>query len=242
DPRQSYVATFDTGGWDECFPAISPGPYPSGPWQGTPIPDHGDLWGSAWEVLCANDARIELAVMAPRFPVRFERALSLTESGLRLDYRVENQTAFDVAFLWCAHPLLASGPRMQLVLPDDTRLRQLGKNFGEPFEPPPALPAPNSQLAVKAFGRSPPAGWAALQDGDAEFRLQWDPRTVTHLGIWLNADGWSGVPGAPPYYNLAIEPGIGSGDDLAFAVSTLNDAGRLPAREWMEWTLYLHLR
>src|SRR5215471_9935677 len=38
DPAASYVATADTGGWDECFPSVAPCPYPAEPWAGRPIP------------------------------------------------------------------------------------------------------------------------------------------------------------------------------------------------------------
>lgn len=34
----SFVKLYDTGGLDECFPAVNPGPCPVEPWAGTPIP------------------------------------------------------------------------------------------------------------------------------------------------------------------------------------------------------------
>ena len=32
-------------GWDECFPTIAPCAYPSRPYEGIGVPDHGELWG-----------------------------------------------------------------------------------------------------------------------------------------------------------------------------------------------------
>src|SRR5437868_4681450 len=32
-------------GWDECFPAVAPGPYVGHPYNAVNIPDHGELWG-----------------------------------------------------------------------------------------------------------------------------------------------------------------------------------------------------
>src|SRR5262245_13109696 len=40
----SYVQAADTGGWDECFPSVSACAYPSPPWAGAPVQDHGELW------------------------------------------------------------------------------------------------------------------------------------------------------------------------------------------------------
>lgn len=40
----SYVTYADTGGWDECFPSVSQCEYPSAPWQGMMVQDHGELW------------------------------------------------------------------------------------------------------------------------------------------------------------------------------------------------------
>src|SRR5688500_17306112 len=35
-------------GFDECFPAIGPGPYPLPSYKGVEIPDHGELWAVLW--------------------------------------------------------------------------------------------------------------------------------------------------------------------------------------------------
>ena len=237
----SYVTDFDSGGWDECFPAVAPGTYPSGPWRGSAIPDHGELWGVPWEVVSQEADRLELAAAGVRFPVRFERTIAITDTGLSFAYRASNPTPFAFPFIWCVHPLLAVQPGMVLCLPDDVEFKIFGRDLGASCRLPTVLPRADSGLAIKAFGRSPAAGWVAVRDGTAEFRLQWDPATITHLGVWLNAGGWAGVPGALPYYNLGLEPGIGAGDDLGLAASILDEAGAIPARGYLEWTLYLHL-
>ena len=237
----SYTGEFDSGGWDECFPAVAPGFFPSGPWKGIPIPDHGELWGLPWEVEEATDARIALAASGIRFPLRFTRTIALADSGLRLDYRVSNPTPFDFPFLWCAHPLLAIEPGMELLLPEGTELQAYGRDLGKPWRWPRELPPPDAGLAIKAFGRSPRPGWAAVRAGSSGLRMEWDPAVVTHLGIWLNAGGWAGSTGAAPYYNLGLEPGIGPGDDLNLAASILQDAGTIPAKGHCDWTLQLHL-
>ncbi|MBO9362931.1 MAG: hypothetical protein J7452_12100 [Thermoflexus sp.] len=59
---------------------------------------------------------------------------------------------------------------------------------------------------------------------------------VTHLGLWINAGGWSGA-GTPPYRNLALEPGIGAPDDLTAAMQEWGSFGVLPPLREAEWSL-----
>ena len=99
-------------------------------------------------------------------------------------------------------------------------------------------------LFVKLFGKSPIQGFVAVQDPErrAELRMHFDPTEITHLGLWLNFGGWSGVPGAPPYYNLGLEPCIGAQDDLAVAYHQFKDVGTLPPNGRRNWQLDLIVR
>lgn len=236
-----FVGCFDQGGWDECFPAIRGGFHPAWPWEGTRIPDHGELWGLPWQVEVADEARIRLGVAGVRFPIAFTRELALTSTGFRLEYRAWNPTAFPFPFIWSAHPLLAIEPGMELSGIDQTMRVYGGGPFGAPFEVPRALPGPDARVAIKCFGRSPAAGRVEVSAGAERLRMTFSPREITHLGLWLNLGGWSGVPGAPPYYNLGLEPSIGAGDDLDLAVTHLGEYGTIPPRSAIEWSLDLAL-
>ncbi|MFM7679261.1 MAG: hypothetical protein ACKO83_10495, partial [Roseiflexaceae bacterium] len=44
DPQANYVTVADSGGWDECFPTVGRCTYPTAPWQGVALADHGELW------------------------------------------------------------------------------------------------------------------------------------------------------------------------------------------------------
>lgn len=232
-----FVAAFDQGGWDECFPAIRRGAYPAWPWEGARIPDHGELWGLPWRVEMANDVRLQLGVAGVRFPIAFTRDIAVSDAGFRLTYRAENPTAFPFPFIWSAHPLLAIEPGMALRVPDQDLRVYSGGEFGAPFVVPETLPGPDAAMAMKCFGRSPSAGWVELAAASEALRLSFHPGEVTHLGIWLNLGGWSGVPGAPPYYNLGLEPCIGAGDDLDLAVTHLREHGTVPPEAVLTWSL-----
>lgn len=262
----SYVARHDTGGFDECFPSVGATRYPAGPWDGTPIPDHGEIWSQAWKADAYCDGEqleLRLTTHGVRFPYRFERTIHMVEGepGLKLSYSAINLTPFPFPFLWSAHPILAVEPGMNLIVPTrdmtvyasvDDRYGRLGTpqvwprlvDKDEKARDLSTLPEPGAGIAVKLFGKSPIQGFVAVQDPErrAELRMQFDPTEITHLGLWLNFGGWSGVPGAPPYYNLGLEPCIGAQDDLAVAYHQFKDVGTLPPNGRRNWQLDLIVR
>lgn len=253
----SYVRGHDSGGFDECFPAVAEGSFPEAPWSGIPIPDHGELWGLGWDCHVAGRTA-RLGVDGVRFPYRFERSLELAEDApeLRLSYRVLNRAPFDFPFLWSSHPLLAVRPGMRLLIPDGTPMRVYGGSdpaFGDrgaPFSWPmlagrdlSRLPGPEAGFAVKVFGDAPARGWVGLHDPETAttLRMEYDPGRIPQLGLWLNMGGWTPFDGESAYYNLGLEPCIGAGDDLELAVQQFRSHGVLPARGELRWDLKLRL-
>lgn len=253
----SYVMTADSGGFDECFPAVAEGPYPTEPWRGVAIPDHGELWGLPWEVE-ATEPALRLAVDGVRFPYRFERRMQLdpAAASVTLAYEVTNRAPFPFPFVWSAHPLLAIRPGMQLLIPEDLPLRVFGSSsgtlgeLGTPLWWPALgphdltrLPGAEAGFAVKLFGPAPTRGWVGLHDPETAttLRFDFDPHEVPHLGLWLNMGGWCPLEGREPYYNLGLEPCIGAGDDLELAVRHFRAHGVVPARGAVRWHLRLSL-
>ncbi len=253
-PGASYVAAFDLGGWDECFPSVAPGVYPAAPWDGMPLPDHGELWSQPW----AMEAQIEGERLLVRgrveghiLPYRFERLLMMEADrpSVHLRYRVENRSEHTLYFLWAAHPLFPLEPGTRLLLPGPATGRVAAAVGFSPaamaFEWP-RLPAeggwvdlqgpdPAGGWAVKVF-LQPAAAWARLvRPEGAWWEVRWQG-PVTHLGLWINAGGWSGA-GTPPYRNLALEPGIGAPDDLTAAMQECGSFGVLPPLREAEWSL-----
>jgi galactose mutarotase-like enzyme len=262
----SYVARHDLGGFDECFPSVAATRYPAGPWESTPIPDHGEIWPLQWkaDAFCdGSNAELRVSAHGVRFPYRFERTMRMSEGepALRLSYNVTNFAPFPFPFLWSAHPILAVEPGMKLVVPlrDLTVYSSVDDRFGRLGTPQvfprlvdkdgrghdvSTLPDPQAAFAVKLFGKSPIQGFVAVQDPDrhSELRMQFDPEEVTHVGLWMNFGGWSGVPGAPAYYNLGLEPCIGAQDDLAIAHHQYKETGVLPPMGRKTWQLDLIMR
>ncbi|WP_376788922.1 hypothetical protein [Thermoflexus sp.] len=250
-----YVQEFDLGGWDECLPAIAPGAYPADPWTGVPIPDHGELWFQPWKIQIRIEEGkhlIATGVAEGRsFPYRFERTLILEADrpAVRIRYRLQNKAEHPFYFLWAAHPLFPLLPGMRLLIPEPATARvaaAIGVAPQAMVFPWPQLPVeggfldlrePDSEggWALKLFLR-PAASWARLiHPTGAWWEIGWRG-PITHLGLWINAGGWSGA-NTPPYQNLALEPAIGAPDDLGVAMREWGFFGLLPPLQEMEWSL-----
>jgi hypothetical protein len=264
--RPEYGGAFeayDISGFDECFPGIGEGPYPLAPWQGVTVPDHGEVWTLPWETALEGNT-LTLAVQGVRFPYRLEKRVTLEERDgevvVRLDYRLENLSSFPLRYLWSAHPLLAASPGMQVLLPDDVRVRvdwskggRLGE-LGATHAWPRArtadgaeivldvLPVERAGTADKLYtDRLPadrPSGWCALYDPEASehVALRFDPARVPYIGVWLNMGGWP--LSGEPCFNVALEPCTGFPDRLDLAVQR-DEAATLERKATEEWWLCL---
>ena len=249
-----YVGQFDVGGFDECFPTVGPCFYPTDPWRGTPLPDHGEVWSVPWDADVKGDV-LNLTTHGVRLPYRLEKSIRLTgNGGIRFDYRAINPTAYPVPFLWSSHPLFAIRPGMCLKLPVDAMRVFSAPAFpahhGDRIPWPRSdeldlsrVPQPDAGVAVKLFSPPLSEGWAELSDpaDGAAFRFTFDPTRVTHLGLWLNYGGWAGAIGAQPYFNLGLEPCIGAPDTLDTAVNHWGEYGVLPPKGSQTWWLQITL-
>ncbi len=261
----SYVADFDTGGIDECFPAVSGGKYPRAPWQESTIPDHGELWCQPWEIeqLETSTARIVLAMRCHgvRFPYHFERRLTMENDSpaIRLDYRLSNPSPFEMPFLWCIHPILRIEAGMQVRLPAGVETVRVdsGDQGLSGRMPWPRLAGEDGQVLdlsrvpEKTAGRAIKIYTEPLQgeeevetavltpDGRHGFAFRFHPQEITHVGLWLNFGGWSGS-GSEPYFNLGLEPAIGGKDSLADAMQ-IDEYAMLPPGQQRSWRLDLRI-
>ena len=254
----SYGVLADTGGWDECFPTVAPCQYPSPPWAGAPLADHGELWSQA-PVLDVTASR-ERASLRTRWqgsalPYTFERQVDLAAGSarLRVDYTVTNPGTHPLQFIWSLHPLLAIEPGMQLSLPPGARFNRwsgdcLPADSGLSFplkvrqHDLARLPEATAGVALKLWS-DPLAqgqGWAFLRAADGELQMRWDPAQLPQVGFWMNLGGWAGDGGAA-YYNLGLEPCIGAQDSLAEAVLRHHLFAELPPGGVRSWWLEIEL-
>jgi galactose mutarotase-like enzyme len=257
----SYVETADTGGWDECFPSVAACAYPSAPWQGVAIQDHGEVWSQRAESeIDAEEKRVTLRTRSQgiALPYTFSRSITLTANSsiIRTNYEVVNNADQSEKFIWCIHPLIAIKPAMELRLPSSVRfnlgaafpsdLLSQQNNLQYPFSARglnfPFLPETTAGCSIKIW--SDPLqvgeGWATLRATDGELQMRWDVNLLPQVALWMNFGAWAGDGGAP-YYNMGLEPCIGAQDSLADAVNLHNLFGTLPPRGRKSWWLEIEL-
>jgi galactose mutarotase-like enzyme len=257
----SYIAEADTGGWDECFPSVAPCAYPSAPWAGTEIQDHGELWSqpAALEVREAGNAVIlHTRWRGVALPYTFERAITLAANSarVRVEYTATNAADAPLDFVWCIHPLLAIEPGMALRVPAAARFNRwatlptdlLSQDSGLSYpliardHDLTTLPDSSAVIALKLWSDPLPEGegWASMRARDGELRMTWDTALLPQLAFWINLGAWAGDGGAP-YYNLGLEPCLGAQDSLAEAVTVRNLYATLPPHGSRTWWLEIEL-
>jgi galactose mutarotase-like enzyme len=259
----SYITKADTGGWDECFPSVAPCEYPTPPWAGAALQDHGELWSqpATLDVMeGADGVQLRTRWRGIALPYTFERMLKLTDNSarLRLEYAVANDADAPMQFIWSAHPLLAIEPGMRLLLPPTARFNRwstvppdliaqdsgltypLTAHSGARAIDLTMLPDASAGVALKLWSDPLAEGWATLRARDGELRMRWDVAQLPQVGFWMNLGAWAG-DGGTPYFNLGLEPCIGAQDSLAEAVTTRNLFETLPPRGSRTWWLEVEL-
>jgi galactose mutarotase-like enzyme len=260
-PGASYVATADSGGWDECFPTVGACPVPGAPAGTPPLPDHGELWSATWSSSVYEHAEGTTLVGTTSglaFPYEFSREITLDKHDpvLRFRYRIRHTGATPFPWIWSSHPLLNVQPGSMLDLPGMSEVRVDAVHGREDLQPDSVVSWPasigadassftfpaNGRWAAKLFGNIGEEGSMTLTDPRRGERLRFVVRTseVPQVGIWINCRGWA-PDGRTPYYNLALEPCIGAPDRLDTAVTEWHTAQILSPREERTWALEVWL-
>ena len=239
NPGKEYIKTnygdsYSEGefsGFDEMFPSINRCFYEDGPWSGTEIPDHGELWSIPWEHTLEKD-HVALSVQGRRFPYRLEKKVYLKVNSIHIEYKATNLSDSDFDFIWAAHPLFNASKDMELIVPagmdkivnayPGKRLSQYGKVYdfpvarledGSEFNLS-LVPEKNDDGYQKYyFLGKVTEGWCSLYDKAKKLNItmSFPKEKVPYLGVWLNEGGWAGQ------YNIAPEPATAAMDRIDFA-------------------------
>jgi len=255
--RPPYGASFgdyDLSGFDEMFPTIDVCHYAGGVWDGTRLPDHGEVWAVPWQCR-VEGAALVASVHGWRLPYRLEKRVYLAgAAAVRLDYTATNLAGEDLNVLWAAHPLCACTEATRIVLPPGTTTvvntfggSQRFAGYGARADWPEMttragersrldrIGPPSLRRAEKYWVDGPvAAGWAALHHTDTGEALgfAWPSDTVPYLGVWVTEGGYGG------HYHAALEPATAAMDRPDVA----HQWGRgwtLPAYGSISWYLTL---
>lgn len=251
----NYVAA-ECSGLDDMFPTIDACFYEEYPWQGTRLPDHGEVWSIPWDWLVEAE-QLLFKVCGVRFPYRLEKRVSFSdETVLRLDYRLVNLSSFDFDFLWAAHPMFNLQEGAELVLPPEVSrvvttlsfsgsLGRYGDEFPWPiFDLPDGrrrdlrqIRPPGARDAAKYFVKGKlPEGWCAVKYHQSDFSLalSFPVEKVPYLAILPNEGGWQEL------YNIFLEPCTAPFDRPDVA-RLHHQVSTLPAKSVYSWYLNISI-
>ena len=105
-------------GWDECFPAVGASKYVGRPYDGIPVPDHGEIWSLPTTAVPTRDG-ITTVWHGLRFGYRLTRKLYLEGASIVAEYTLINLAPFDFHFVWAQHPILRIAKPAQIMLAKD---------------------------------------------------------------------------------------------------------------------------
>ena len=219
-------------GWDECAPTIDPcvlGDVSFG--------DHGDLWARQWELLDGTATACRLAVLGPRGDYRLERAATVLDRTLRLDYTV-TALGGPVPWLWAAHPQFAVGPDASVDWPGRGRPVADVEAEGAPL-----VPWNESWSSIGTLTRGGSRKFyvdpatsvrsADLHDDGRTLHMAW-AGDLPYLGFWFDRARFARTD------VIAIEPTSGYYDNLERAVRNGRVTVVAPGRH-CEWSLTVTL-
>jgi galactose mutarotase-like enzyme len=236
----------DLSGWDEMFPTIDACPAPDD--SAVTLPDHGEVWAFAWDIVAQGDDTLILRVNGHFRDYTLTRKATLIRDGLRLEYALENHTEKPLAYLWAAHPLF-NGANIQVLLPREVTDVVSVANHPRLGAPDTLLQWPVATLPDgeqrrldvvreaqqhdyrKVYLRPHQAvASAALRQMETgrQLTMRWDSSAAPYLGIWVDEGTYTESP------TVAFEPSSGYYDSLAHALA-LGRASTLPSGVRANW-------
>lgn len=231
-------ADFGTGpgaGIDECLPTVLPCEV-----GGASLPDHGELWNQAPDFTADPQGALSCRWKLKSLPLTFERRVSLAESVIRFDYRLENLADDASPFLWAWHPLFSWQQGDQIrstekscLTPDGDRLpwpeAQPGNDLSRAAFLKGATPAAKVFLGPLSRGHV-----EIVSKSGASLSLDWPSAFFPYAGIWITRGFWKGL------HHWAIEPTNAPVDRLS-DIHEATSASLLAPRELREWSVTVRL-
>ena len=253
----SQDATFggdEAFGWDECLPTVGAcsDVVDRG---GSPLRDHGDLWGRPTAVECQAD-RIRAVWRNSALSYVFARSLQLDGETVRVRYSLRNEGASDIPVHWALHALLAVEPGSRIELPSPARAR-VGTQLGVALVMDAGtVPWPVAMMiggasidlaevrdaevgtALKLAIDAPQTPIAAVTPDDSRLSFAWETGAVGAVGIWLDCGGWPADEGR---HQVAIEPQTSPHESLESAFAEARSL-TVPRNGRLSWEVRIRLQ
>jgi hypothetical protein len=237
-------------GWDECFPAIAPSRYVGHPYDGIPVPDHGEIWSLPTTAVPTKDG-ITTVWHGLRFGYRLTRKLSLEGRSVLSEYTLANLAPFEFRFVWAFHPLMTMGVPVEIDLPGNPRFRwshdetqhEIQQEFAWPVteEEGDNLSKPNElapKRGWKVFSCLPITRPIAIhypsRKRHATIEYKSEDGMAAYWGIWISTGGWG------THHHFSIQPTTGRYDQIDRAIKD-GSAGTIAAMGKRVWSVRLTL-
>jgi hypothetical protein len=236
-------------GWDECFPAIAPSKYAGYPYDGIPVPDHGEVWSLPTQTVPTKDG-ITTTWHGLRFGYRLTRKISLQGPRIISEYALQNLAPYDFRFVWALHPLMAMTVPVELELAAGTKFRlshdAAGHEVDRHFTWPTGLEGENlSRLnnlpdnrGWKAFSSDPISTPITIhyptRSRRATLEYSSPDRLPAYWGVWINTGGWG------THHHFAIEPTTGRFDQIDRSIKD-HSAGKVEGMGQRTWSVSIRL-
>src|SRR2546423_4781523 len=202
-------------GWDECFPSVAPAAYDRHPYNGIPVPDHGELWGVPTTSVPARGG-ITTVWHGLRFGYRLTRKLTLDADApaLTAEYTLINLAPFEFHFVWAMHALLSMAAPVEVKIPqaaeeeDARRFRWSHDADGTDIQTPFDWPIAAEGLDLSRPATLPPRqGWKVFSmepiraaavvhyaTRARSLRIEYSSENAlpAYWGIWINTVGLPG--------------------------------------------------
>lgn len=239
----------ECSGMDDMFPTIDICHYEKFPWKGAELADHGEVWNLPADVEIKED-KVCLTFHGVRLPYVFHKDISMKDDNtVRIDYTVENPTAFDMDYLWACHTMLQAEPGLKLEVPECCKIAQavfkengtIG-NYGDEFSYPVHVsPEDGKEYDLSVMGEPRCAnekyyfrdavneGYCAIEHTDGRrFEMRFPEKEVPYIGILQNYGCFRGM------YNIFLEP-CSAPFDRPDVANCLKKGSVIPANSSKKW-------
>lgn len=251
---------YGMSGFDECFPAVAEGHYPSRPWKDIVIPDHGELWTLPWKHRISENS-IYLWVYGVRFAYRLDKWVTLDDNRLKLEYKVTNLSPFKFKYIWSSHPLFRITSRTKIDFPLASKIKIYWSHNGRfdtgsrEYSWPLVKDKQGNEVNLSSVGYSDSGfadkffvtnlteGWCKLTDtkDNWSIKFSFSLDEIPCVGLWINQGGWPQQNvGTKNHFNMGLEPCSSPYEDL-FAADKGNKCSTIPPEGTVEWNLTLEL-
>ena len=244
-----YVES-DCSGFDDLFPTVDEGYSECPPWNGVPLADHGEVCALPWHCIVRQD-RIELSVHGVRFPYRLYKTACFQDGALRIDYRCDNLSGFDMDVLWAAHLMVRAEERGRILSPfqesaqvecvfsRDARFAHCGDiltwpsggswaSEGRRMDTTPPMDPQGNNCKFYFREQVPEGDWGYAYPDGSRLLVGFDPVLVPYMGIWVNEGSFRNELG------VALEPCTGTHDRPDRAIRR-GQCRILPANGSLDW-------